>query len=132
MKLVSIGVGKTGTAGEGTLPCLGVEDMLLKDTLEALSAGSGTETIRLCFLKLEDEIFFLSPLAALEPNRPGEGGIEGMLLSLSAEVTLVKPEAVEEVTSVESEPGIGDDAFRLFENVADGGVALKARLGNVC
>ena len=101
MKLVSIGVGSTGTAGDGIFRCFGVDDMLLRDAFDALSMVSGTETVRLCFLKLEDEKFFLSPVAALVPKRAGDGGIDGMLLSLSAEVTFVNPEAVDEATSVE-------------------------------
>ena len=46
MKDVSKGVGRVGTAGEGILGCFGVEDKLLRDALEALSKGSGTETVR--------------------------------------------------------------------------------------
>ena len=117
MKLVSRGVGKTGTAGEGTRRCFGVDDMLLREALEAVSKVSGTETVKLLFFKLDDEKFFRKPVAAL-PKRAGEPGIDGALLSLSAEVTLVSADAVDEATSVESDPGNGDEPFRLIGRVA--------------
>lgn len=114
MKLDSIGVGKTGTAGEGIRRCFGVEDKLLRDAVEDASIPSGTVTVKLLFLRLDEEKFFLSPVAALVPKRAGEPGIEGTLWSLSAEVTLVSADAVDEATSVESEPGKGEEPLRLL------------------
>lgn len=99
MKLTSMGVGKTGTAGEGTLCCFGVrvEDILLREAFDDASCVSGTTTVKFLFLRLDVEKFFLSPVAALLAKRAGEPGIDGTLLSLSAEVTLVRAEAVDEV-----------------------------------
>ncbi len=67
--------------------CFGVEDILLREVLDALSRGSGTETVRWLFLRLDEEKFFLRPVAALVPKRAGEPGIDGALISLSADVT---------------------------------------------
>ena len=97
MKLASNGVGKTGTAGEGTLCCFGVEDKLLIEAFDDPSCVSGTTTVKFLFCRLDEEKFFLSPVAALVANRAGDPGIEGTLVSLSAEVTLVRAEAVDEV-----------------------------------
>lgn len=132
IKLVSMGVGRTGTAGEGTFGCFGVEDILLKDAFEALSMGSGTETVKLLCFRLDEEKFCLRPVAALVANRAGDPGIDGTLLSLSAEVTLVSADAVDEVMSVVSEPGIGDDPLRLPGRTTEGGAGLNARLGSDC
>lgn len=114
MKLVSMGVGKIGTAGEGIRLCFGVEDKLLRDAVEDASMPSGTVTVKLLFLRLEEEKFFLSPVAALVPKRAGDPGMDGTLWSLSAEVILVRADAVDEVTSVESDPGKGEEPFRLL------------------
>lgn len=124
IKLVSRGVGKTGTAGDGMIRCLGVDDILLRDVLDALSEGSGTKTVRLLFLRLDEEKFFLRPVTVFAPKRAGLPGIEGTLLSLSADVTLVSAEAVVDATSVESEPGIGEDPLRAAGIAADRGMAL--------
>ena len=120
IKLVSIGVGKTGKAGDGSLRGFGVDETLLKDVFGDASTTSGTETVKPLFLK---------PVAALVPKRAGE---LGTLLSLSAEVTLVSAEAVDETMSVESDPGKGDDPFRLLGRSPGDGVDLKPRLGRFC
>ena len=97
IKLASMGVGITGTAGEGTLCCFGVDDILLRDAFDDASWASGTMTVKLLFRRLDDEKFFLSPVADLLAKRAGDPGIEGTLLSLSADVTRVRAEAVDEV-----------------------------------
>ena len=68
-------------------------------------------------------------MAAFEPKRAGDPGTEGMLPSLSTEVTLVSADAVEEITSVVSELGIGDDPLRLPGKAVGGGVALSGMFG---
>lgn len=132
MKLVSRGVGNTGMAGDGTFRCFGVDDILLRDAFEALSIGSGTDTVRLLFLRLDEEKFFLRPVAALAPKRAGELGMDGTLLSLSPEVTFESAEAVDEAISADSGPGIGEDPLRPLRKVAEGGAGLNARLGSIC
>ena len=76
MKLVSMGVGKIGTAGEGIARCFGVDDKLLRDAVEDASTLSGTDNVKFLFRKLEEEKFFLRPVAALVPKRAGEPGVD--------------------------------------------------------
>ena len=100
IKPASMDVGKTGTAGEGTLCCFGVEDILLTEAFDDASCVSGTTTVKFLFRRLDDEKFFLSPVAAvaaLLARRAGDPGTDGTLLSLSADVTRVRAEAVDEV-----------------------------------
>lgn len=92
-----MGVGRTGTAGEGTLCCFGVDDKLLTEAFDDASCVSGTMTLKFLFRKLDEEKFFRSPVAALPGKRAGDPGMDGTLVSLSAEVTLVRAEAVDEV-----------------------------------
>lgn len=90
-------VGKTGIAGEGTRCCFGVDDILLTEAFDDPSFVSGTTTVKFLFRRLDEEKFFLSPVADLLAKRAGDPGKDGTLLSLSAEVTLVRAEALEEV-----------------------------------
>ena len=132
IKPASMDGGKVGTAGEGTLCCFGVDDILLKEPFDDASCVSGTTTVKFLFRRLDDEKFFLSPVAALLPTRAGDPGTDGTLLSLSAEVTRVSAEAVDEIGSVVSDPGNGDDPLRLFDNAAEGGTGLNVALGRSC
>ncbi len=125
MKLVSMGVGNTGTAGQGILRCFGVDDKLFRDAVEDASIPSGTDTVKLLFLRLDEEKFFLSPAAALVPKRAGEPGMDGKLWSLSAEVTLASAEAVDEAISVESDPGKGEEPLRLLGRLAEDWATFK-------
>lgn len=133
MKLASMGIGRTGTAGEGTLRLFGVKVLPLWGAIGDVSAPSGTKTVKLLFLKLDEEKFFLRPVAALVPKRAGD---PGTLLSLSAEVTFVSAEAVDEAMSVVSDPGKGEEPFRLLGRLLGrrpgDGTGLKARLGRIC
>ena len=92
-KLVSIGVGKTGTAGEGARRSFGAEDMLLTEVFGEVSCSL---TLKLLLRKLEEEKFLRSPPPVLVENRAGELGIDVAIVSLSAEVTFVRPDAVDE------------------------------------
>lgn len=133
MKLASRGVGRTGIAGEGTLRLFVVGVIPPKGAIGDVSVPSDTEIVRLLFLRLDEEKFFRRPVAALVPKRTGE---PGTLLSLSAEVTLVSAEAVDDAMSVVSDPGKGEDPFRLLGRLLGrrpgDGRGLKARLGSTC
>lgn len=119
VKLVSSGVGKTGTAGEGTLCNLGAEDTLLIDVFVDVSWPSTPPALRLLLLRLEEEKFFLSPMLVLPAKRTGEPGIEDTMASLSAEITFVRPEVVEDSTSPGSDPVKGKEFLRLGGSVAE-------------
>ena len=101
------------------------------------SAGSGTDTERILFLRLDDEKFFLRPFDPMEVftlKRPGESGTEGMLSKLSAEVTFVRAGVAGIVLGVPSAGlgvGSGDDPLRLIAWLILEVDDLKARLGSV-
>lgn len=90
-KLASVGGGSPGTAEEGKRRCF-TDDPLLPGGFDEMSEGSGTDTDKILFLRLDEEKFFLrlrEPVEAFTLNRPGESGTDGTLSKLSAEVTFV-------------------------------------------
>lgn len=127
-KLDSMGVGRTGTAGEGILRTLGSDDILLTEVFGEVSWSA--LAVRLLLLRLEDEKFFRRPVAGLIGKRAGEFGIDVARVSLSAEVTLVNAEAVEEMGSPASEPVSGNEAFLPRGMLTElGGSSLMIGLG---
>lgn len=124
IKLDSIGVGRTGTTGSESLRCFGRDEILLTEAAGEVSKGSGPDIESALFLRLEEEKFFLSPVAAFDANRAGDPGTEGILASLSAEVTFVRADAVDDIGS--SEPMNGDELLRTGCNVSDVEIWLYA------
>lgn len=134
MNADAVGIGIMGAAIDRLRR--GLEE-ILSGGFGDTSAGSGTDTERILFLRLDDEKFFFRPFdpEVLTLKRPGESGIEGMLSKLSAEVTFVRAGVAGIVLGVPSAGlgvGSGDDPLRLIIvwlilEVDD----LKARLGSV-
>lgn len=96
--------------------CLGTEDILLTDVFGEVSCVSAFIPL---LLRLDDEKCFRSPVAFVAKGA-GEGGRDGILISLSAEVTLVRADE----GSAGSDPANGKDPWRLDGRVAELGTAL--------